>query len=116
MRSLLLLLLILLPCAAFSQTTSAGKICFTPQLAAQLADSLKVLPLVRGEARQWRLAAGSFQAQAASTARALTDERELHALTAAEAGEWKKKARRRGLLNWLGAAAVAGVATLLLVK
>jgi hypothetical protein len=116
MRFLLLPLLILLPFVGFTQTGSTGKICFTPKQAAQIADSVKQLPLVRGEARQWHLVATSYQSQAANTNRALLNERELHAITTADAAQWKKKARRRGWLNWLGAIAVGGVAALFIAK
>jgi len=111
-----LLLLILLPFASFSQTISGGKVCFTPAEAAQVADSLKVLPLVRAEAAQWHQASGYFQRQAAGTATALQDERHLTAIANERAGNYQRKARRRGLLNWLFLAVAGGVTALAVTR
>lgn len=110
------LLLILLPFAGFSQTTLNGKVCFTPTQAAQVADSLKVLPLVRAEAGQWRQASAAYQGQAAGLRTALTDERQLHVLAEARAADYQRKARRRGLLNWLFLAVAGGLTALAVTR
>lgn len=99
-----------------AQTISGGKVCFTPSEAAQVADSLKVLPLVRAEAAQWHQASGYFQRQAAGTATALQDERHLTAIANERASDYQRKARRRGLLNWLFLAVAGGITALAVTR
>lgn len=112
MRFRLLLPLILLPCAAFSQTTSTGKVCFTPAQAAQVADSLKQLPLVRAESRQWQLSTTYYHRQALSLQVALDGEHTLTADAEARAAKYRTRAHRKGwLLAALLAAATAFVFT-----
>jgi hypothetical protein len=116
MKWLLLPLLILAPYAGFSQTFSSGKLCFTPAEAARVADSLKVLPVVRAEAMQWQQASAAYLRQAASTRAALSDERQHNVLAEARAADYKKKAHRRGLLNWLFLAVAGGVGCLAITR
>jgi hypothetical protein len=94
--------------------------------AAKVADSLRVLPLVRDEALAWRKSSGFFQRAAdslwrandlnlsavRSSQRAFEGQRLLTQNEAAKAEAWKQKARRRGLFNWLGLALAGGAAYL----
>ncbi len=125
MRNLLLWLAILLPLTynAHSQSTSA-QVCLSVPQAAKIQDSLKVLPVVRKEAAAWQTSSRFYQQAADSLYKA--SELNLSAVRAAErafegqqlltqnefakANAWKRKARRRGLLNWIGAALVGGAA------
>jgi hypothetical protein len=90
-------------------------------------DSLRVLPLVRKEAKHLRTAASGYQL-AADTLRAayvaqlqsnanlglgLREQKVETVRARLDAKQWKGKAQRRGWLNWLlalGAAAGAGFA------
>lgn len=83
--------------------------------AAKIEDSLRVLPMVRQEARQWQLAATSFQHAADSLRRtgsfqqdaarsyqqSLNDQQRLLTSETATATEWRSKARKRGVVNVL---------------
>ena len=122
MRRFLLTLPLLLSIAsnAFSQPTK--QVCIPAVQAAKIADSLTVLPLVRREASAWQQAAGHFQSagdslRVAYVARgqayqklrgAMLDQQLLTANETAKAEGWRQCARRRGLLNYLLAAALAG--------
>ncbi len=83
--------------------------------AAKIADSLAVLPLVRREASAWQRAAWHFQTagdslRVAYVARgaayqklrgAMLDQQLLTTNEVAKAEGWRKRAQRRGLLNYL---------------
>lgn len=123
----------LLPCAAFSQTISlpapgparldGSTICLTLPQAAKVRDSLNALPAVRKEARSLRTAAGQYrvaattanaayveQAQVAGNLRLALRESQIETVRQQlNAKQWKAKARKRGLLNWLAAAVVAAI-------
>ena len=60
----------------------------------RLADSLATLPLVRQAAWQYRLSAEDYRA-------AVLTQRELTTDARAQATNWKARARKRGLLNYL---------------
>lgn len=125
----LLPLAILLPYAAFSQTIPASPpagsatICLPLTQAAQVRDSLRLLPVVRREAAAWARAAGRYRA-AADTARAayywqaralsgvqeaLWEEKAASARQASMVKQWQGKARRRGFWNWVTVVAVAAL-------
>lgn len=125
----LLPLAILLPYAAFSQTIPASPpagsspICLPVAQAAQVRDSLRMLPVVRREAAAWALAAGRYRA-AADTARtayfgqlrslngvqrALWEEKAASARQAGLVKQWQGKARRRGFWNWVTVVSVAAL-------
>lgn len=129
----------LLPCAAFSQTIPAKPgparldgttICLTLPQAAKVRDSLNTLPIVRREARSWRTAAGHYR-QAADSARvayqgeltttgnyrlALRESKIETVRQEVAAKQWKAKARKRGLLNWLGGALVVAFTYTLIIQ
>jgi hypothetical protein len=127
MSKLRLLLLIALPWPAFSQTLPApgpsNTICLPLATAAKVRDSLAVLPLVRKEAGQLRIAAGryklaadtafgSYLKQVSATANvqlALREQKVEMARFETDAKKWKGKAQRRGWLNWLAGAVVTGL-------
>jgi hypothetical protein len=127
MSKLRLLLLIALPWPAFSQNLPApgpsNTICLTLPVAAKVRDSLRVLPLVRKEARQSRIAAGRYKTAAdtsfaaylkqvqanGNTRLALREQKVETARYEVAAKKWKGKAQRRGFWNWLAAAAVGGL-------
>jgi hypothetical protein len=129
MFKLLLLLLTLLPCAAFSQTIpanpapGAATICLTVPAAAKVRDSLSTLPIVRREARSLRTAVGQYrqaadasntayveQVQATSSVRLALRESKIETVRQeVNAKQWKAKAQRRGLFNWVAAALVAAI-------
>jgi hypothetical protein len=126
MRNLLLLILLLSGYNASCQATKT--VCLSVPQAAKIQDSLRVLPVVRDEALAWRKASGFYQRAADSLSRA--NSLNLDAVRAsqrsfqsqvlltqnetAKAEGWKQKARRRGLLNWIGLALAGGAAYLLL--
>ena len=121
MRQLLLLLLVLSSYSSFSQTTSL--IYLPVPKAKRIADSLRTLPRVRLEAEKWQHSAYFFKSAADSAlwAQSLTQEAlksqgkayvmqaELLKNEEIKVDWWKKVARRRGLLNYLLAGAVAGL-------
>jgi len=133
MFQLRLLLLTLLPCAAFSQSISLPKpgparldgstICLTLPQAAKVRDSLNALPLVRREARSLRTAATNYrlsadsarasyyqEVQAGLNVRVALREQKIETVRyEVAAKQWKAKARKRGLLNWLAGALVAAI-------
>jgi hypothetical protein len=131
----LLLLLTLLPCAAFSQTIPASPapgsatICLTVPQAATVRDSLNKLPIVRRETRSLRTAVGQYrqaanaantayveQVQATSSVRLALRESKIETVRQeVNAKEWKGKARRRGLLNWLAGALVVAISYTLII-
>jgi hypothetical protein len=132
----LLLLLTLLPCAAFSQTIPASPapgaaiICLTVPQAATVRDSLNKLPIVRRETRSLRTAVGQYrqaadaansayveQVQTTSNVRLALRESKIETVRQEVAvKEWKGKARRRGLLNWLAGAFVAALTYGLIIR
>jgi hypothetical protein len=96
--------------------------------AAKIQDSLRVLPLVRQEAGAWRKSSYYYRGAADSLSRsnslnldavrasqrAFAEQVLLTQNETAKAEGWKQKARRRGLLNWIGLAVAGGAAYLLL--
>ena len=123
-RLLLLLTLGLSSFSGHSQTTKA--LTISTQQAAKIEDSLRVLPLVRREARQWQMASGAYQQAADSLRRALrlqqgmgqsyqqslADQTRLTTSATAEATEWRSKARKRGVINLLLTGAIGALAYL----
>jgi hypothetical protein len=107
---------------ASSQPTE-GQVCLSVPQAAKIQDSLRVLPVVRQEAAAWHTSSRYFQQSADSLRRAnalnldaarasqaaFTGQRALTANETAKASAWEQKARRRGWLNYLLAAAAAGL-------
>ena len=87
-----------------------------------------MLPIVRQEAQQWRLASGNYQHAADSLKRALSlqrdagqsyqkslsDQQQLLTSATAEKTEWRSKARKRGVINIL-LVALSGVFLVLAV-
>ncbi|RTQ50305.1 hypothetical protein EJV47_11820 [Hymenobacter gummosus] len=108
--SALLLTLLLTSSSANCQTTKS--VTLSVAQAAKIEDSLRVLPVVRQEARQWRLAAGAYRRSADSLQRAaalqqdvgrsyqksLSDQQQLLTSETAEKTEWRSKARKRGVI------------------
>ncbi|GGF04266.1 hypothetical protein [Hymenobacter cavernae] len=127
MKNALLLILLLGTFSSFSQSTKTVTISATQ--AAKIEDSLRVLPVVRQEAQQWRLASGSYQHAADSLTRALslqrdagqsyqkslTDQQKLLTSETAEKTEWRSKARKRGVINVL-LVALSGVLVVLTIS
>lgn len=125
---LVLLLLIALPLRAFSQVglaQPAKPICFTLPQAKIIQDSLKALPLVRKSATFYQRASTHNGQQADSLRAGNIDLRNANlnlidglntqkietTRARLDAKQWKGKAIRRGVLNWLlivGAAAGGG--------
>lgn len=127
MRNLLLLLIALL-LGYNANCQSTKQVCLTVPQAAKIQDSLRVLPLVRQEAGAWRQSSYYYKTAADSLRRAnylnlsavrasqsaFAGQLLLTQNEAAKAEGWKQKARRRGLLNWIGLAIAGGAAYLLL--
>ncbi|TGE24337.1 hypothetical protein E5K00_03735 [Hymenobacter aquaticus] len=132
MKQLLLPTLLLLSFSASSQAIKPAPKTVTLSVtqAAKIEDSLRVLPLLRQEARQWRLAAADYQGAADSLQRAgrlqqdaarsyqksLDDQQRLLASETAEKTLWQGKARKRGLLNGLLIALSSGLVLLAAVR
>lgn len=89
--------------------------CLTANQRQHLADSLARLPQLRRAAQEFRYAAdtaydAAVKAKRAATgfASALVAQQKVSTAYATERNEWKAKARRRGLLNWLFVALASG--------
>lgn len=133
MRKLLLLLL-LSSSSSFSTIISAcaqvPTIYLPEPKARRIADSLRTLPRVRLEAERWRGSAYHFKSAADSalwaqnlTEQALKSQGKAYVMQAEllkneqiKVDWWKKVARRRGLLNYILAAGVAGLGYLFITK
>ncbi|MGI4742610.1 MAG: hypothetical protein ACRYG7_46220 [Janthinobacterium lividum] len=120
MQNALLIGLLLLPAASLAQRPLP--VGLSVAQAAKICDSLAVLPLVRQEAAAWHRSAAHFQSAADSLGQAdvlhlrafQAEKRALQAQAgllreeSARAAQWKHRARRRGLLNYVLLALAGG--------
>ena len=105
---LAILLAASLPLTAQSQPGKpAETVCLTIPQRQRLADSLAVLPVVREAGQQFRRSADAYAGALVAQQRLTTDQ-------AAQAQQWKQRARKRGFLNWVMAGVLAGSAYLYL--
>lgn len=116
----LLLLLLLASYNASSQTTSAKPVCFSTPDAQRLLDSLRRLPTVRREAREWRLAyakaheaavqdsvaAQRYHSALLNSQLAFTSQQQLLSEQRAETQKFKVRAHRKG---WVLTALLVGI-------
>jgi hypothetical protein len=123
-RSVLLLILVFSSYSSFSQPTSVR---LSGEQARRVADSLTVLPWVRREAAAWRLAshryeraadslgqaAGYYRQALQAQQRAFATQQQQLAAEAQQTHYWRQRARRRGVLGWLGLALAGGAGYLL---
>lgn len=117
-RFVLLLIPVLSSFSSFSQPTSVS---LSVGQARRVADSLAVLPWVRREAAAWRLvgqryaraadslglAATSYRQALQAQQLAFATQQQALAVEAQRTRYWRQRARRRGVLGWLGLALAA---------